>query len=81
MSIGRFPKRGSGPKKPLHTGNELAREFGITPMLLGRLLRNYHGPKHVRVMRNEFEHKTFFDADAVRAWWRALPEDVKNESA
>lgn len=69
-----FPGRNKVSHKPLRTAKELAEEFGISSSRLCGLVGSRNGPKS----RLSTGSARWFDPDEVRAWWRALPEEVRN---
>lgn len=72
MSMYGFPKRGAGYKQPLRTVKELADEFGVDYMVLSRALVAHSAPKRIaRHSSSSIPQRTYYDANAVRAWWAA----------
>lgn len=68
---------GGGPKRTLQ---ELAVEFGVSKVTLGRILASRDGPKPVLQHTNATVRSTWYAPKPVRDWWAALPEDVRKKA-
>ena len=69
---------GGGPKRTLQ---EMADEFSVSKMTLVRLLAQRDGPKPVLRQSSAVVRSTWYDPKAVREWWAALPEHVRQKAA
>lgn len=71
---GRRKGIGGGPKRTL---KELADEFDIPVLKLASWLRAYDGPECSVRLRNAVNAAAWYDPKAMRAWWKALPEEIR----
>lgn len=72
--------RAGGGRKPLRTFKELADEFGVpVTTLAGYIGRDPTAPKLIMRTGNRNKTVSWYDPDAMRAWWAARNEGKGNE--
>ena len=78
--MSRYPyhrKKGPAPRKPLRSLRELSQDLGAKPMTLALLINKRGGPKQRLATTGVEGRLRWFDAAEFKAWWEALPEDVR----
>jgi hypothetical protein len=61
---------GRVPRKPRRTIKELADEFGISAIALGRYMKaDPNGPRAELDLSNSAVRNRWYDPTAVRGWW------------